>query len=90
MNSLQEIDKKHPIFVSLNPQDQIREDKIFNRHVLEHPLFDITARKAQNLMPLIQGENNSFFCGAYNKYGFHEDGVVSSIKAVEKLKIIDN
>tara|TARA_X000000368_G_scaffold393975_1_gene360127 strand:+ start:40 stop:1296 length:1257 start_codon:yes stop_codon:yes gene_type:complete len=89
MNSLQEIDKKHPIFVSLNPQDQIREDKIFNRHVLEHPLFDITARKAQNLMPLIQGENNSFFCGAYNKYGFHEDGVVSSIEAVEKLKSID-
>ena len=49
----------------------------------------MTARNAQNLMPLIQGKNNSFFCGAYNKYGFHEDGVVSSIKAVEKLKSID-
>ena len=89
MNSLQDIDKKHPIFVSLNPEEQIKEDKIFNKHILEHPLFDMTARNAQNLMPLIQGENNSFFCGAYNKYGFHEDGVVSSIKAVEKLKSID-
>jgi len=89
MNSLQDIDKKHPIFVSLNPEEQIKEDKIFNKHILEHPLFDMTARNAQNLMPLIQGKNNSFFCGAYNKYGFHEDGVVSSIKAVEKLKSID-
>ena len=89
MNSLQDIDNKYPIFVSLNPGEQIKEDKIFNKHILEHPLFDMTARNAQNLMPLIQGENNSFFCGAYNKYGFHEDGVVSSIKAVEKLKSID-
>lgn len=89
MNSLQDIDKKYPIFVSLNPEEQIKEDKIFNKHILEHPLFDMTARNAQNLMPLIQGKNNSFFCGAYNKYGFHEDGVVSSIKAVEKLKSID-
>ncbi len=89
MNSLQDIDKKYPIFVSLNPGEQIKEDKVFNKHILEHPIFDMTARNAQNLMPLIQGENNSFFCGAYNKYGFHEDGVVSSIKAVEKLKSID-
>ena len=89
MNSLQDIDKNYPIFVSLNPEEQIKEDKIFNKHILEHPLFDMTARNAQNLMPLIQGKNNSFFCGAYNKYGFHEDGVVSSIKAVEKLKSID-
>ncbi len=89
MNSLQDIDTKYPIFVSLNPGDQIKEEKVFNRHVLEHPIFDITARNAQNLIPLIQGENKSFFCGAYNKYGFHEDGVVSSIKAVEKLKSID-
>jgi predicted NAD/FAD-binding protein len=90
MNSLQNIDKKYPIFVSLNPGDHIDSSKIFNRHQLEHPIFDLTARNAQKKIPLIQGMNNFFFCGAYNKYGFHEDGVVSSIKAVEKLKIIDN
>jgi predicted NAD/FAD-binding protein len=90
MNSLQNIDKKYPIFVSLNPGDHIDSSKIFNRHQLEHPIFDLTARNAQKKIPLVQGMNNFFFCGAYNKYGFHEDGVVSSIKAVEKLKIIDN
>ena len=89
MNSLQNIDKKYPIFVSLNPGDHIDSSKIFNRHQLEHPIFDLTARNAQKKIPLVQGMNNFFFCGAYNKYGFHEDGVVSSIKAVEKLKSID-
>lgn len=89
MNSLQEIDKKYPIFVSLNPGDQISDDKIINKHTLEHPIFDMSARESQNKIPLIQGKNNNFFCGAYNKYGFHEDGVVSSIKAVEKLREID-
>jgi len=89
MNSLQEIDEKYPIFVSLNPGDQINEDKIINKHTLEHPIFDMSTRKSQNKIPLVQGKNNNFFCGAYNKYGFHEDGVVSSIKAVEKLREID-
>ena len=49
----------------------------------------MSARESQNKIPLIQGKNNNFFCGAYNNYGFHEDGVVSSIKAVEKLREID-
>ncbi len=89
MNSLQNINEKYPIFVSLNPGDHIDNDKIFNKHILEHPIFDISARNAQMKIPLAQGINNSFFCGAYNKYGFHEDGVVSSIKVVEKLKKID-
>ena len=89
MNSLQEIDEKYPIFVSLNPGNQISDDKIINKHTLEHPIFDMSARESQNKIPLIQGKNNNFFCGAYYKYGFHEDGVVSSIKAVEKLREID-
>jgi len=89
MNSLQEIDKKHPIFVSLNPGNQIKENKIINIHTLEHPIFNMSTRKAQNKIPSIQGDNKNFFCGSYNQYGFHEDGVLSSIKAVEKLREID-
>ena len=89
MNSLQNIDERRPIFVSLNPGDHIDNDMIFNKHILEHPIFDISARNSQMKIPQVQGINNSFFCGAYNKYGFHEDGVVSSIEAVKKLKEID-
>ena len=89
MNSLQNIDKKYPIFVSLNPGDKINKDKIYNTHQLEHPIFDYAALEAQNKIPALQGRNLSFFCGAYHKYGFHEDGVLSSIEAVKKLKAID-
>ena len=89
MNSLQNIDERRPIFVSLNPGNHIDNDMIFNKHILEHPIFDISARNSQMKIPQVQGVNNNFFCGAYNKYGFHEDGVVSSIKVVKKLKEID-
>ena len=89
MNSLQSIEIKRPIFVSLNPGGQLDEDKVFNRHTLEHPIFNMDTKNAQKNIPSIQGINHSYFCGAYSKYGFHEDGVVSSIKAVEKLKEID-
>ena len=63
MNSLQEIDKKHPIFVSLNPGNQIKENKIINIHTLEHPIFNMSTRKAQNKIPSIQGDNKNFFAG---------------------------
>ena len=86
---LQNIDKKYPIFVSLNPGEKINKDKIYNTHQLEHPIFDYAALEAQNKIPALQGRNLSFFCGAYHKYGFHEDGVLSSIEAVKKLKAID-
>ena len=89
MNSLQNIEAERPIFVSLNPGGQLDEDKVFNRHTLEHPIFNMDTKNAQKNIPSIQGINHSYFCGAYSKYGFHEDGVVSSIKAVEKLKEID-
>jgi predicted NAD/FAD-binding protein len=54
MNSLQDIDKKYPIFVSLNPENYIDNNKIFNKHILEHPIFDMSARKAQKQIPSIQ------------------------------------
>ena len=61
MNSLQNIDKKYPIFVSLNPGEKINKDKIYNTHQLEHPIFDYAALEAQNKIPALQGRNLSFF-----------------------------
>ena len=90
MNSLQNIDKKYPIFVSLNPGDNINKSKIYDIHELDHPIFNSAALAAQEKIPDLQGRNLTFFCGAYHKYGFHEDGVLSSIEAVSKLKEIDN
>ena len=90
MNSLQNIDKNYPVFVSLNPGDKINKSKIYDIHELDHPIFNSEALVAQERIPDLQGRNLTFFCGAYHKYGFHEDGVLSSIEAVSKLKEIDN
>lgn len=70
-----------PVVVSLNPQ--IRPDPIYTHTCIEysHPIFDKEAIKTQQKLYKIQGLKNSFYCGAWTKYGFHEDGFQSG-KAV--------
>lgn len=85
MNNLQKIDKNYPLFVTLNPIDQPREDKIFNKHIFHHPIFDQKAIAAQEKIPSIQGIKNSYYCGAYTRYGFHEDGILSAVNVAKIL-----
>jgi len=87
MNNLQEIDHKYPLFVTLNPNQPISEDKIFAKFNYEHPIFDSNAVAAQSKIEEIQGLDRIYFCGAYQKYGFHEDGIASAIKALNKMEI---
>ena len=79
MNNLQKIDHKYPLFVTLNPIDPIHDKDVFARHQYEHPIFDQETINAQKLLPQIQGKRNMWFCGAWTKYGFHEDGLNSAI-----------
>ena len=85
MNNLQNIDHKFPLFVTLNPNQEIDSNKIFARFVYEHPVFDSTAVAAQERIPKIQGTDRLYFCGAYQKYGFHEDGISSALSAINKM-----
>lgn len=85
MNRLQSIDKSHPLFVTLNPTRPIRHEKIFDEHLFTHPIFTREAIEAQKLMPTIQGRRNLWFCGAYQRYGFHEDGLLSAINVAKAL-----
>jgi predicted NAD/FAD-binding protein len=85
MNSLQGIDKNYPLFVTLNPNREIAEDKIFDRHVFDHPVFDFGALAAQAVLKQIQGQRNTWFCGAHLGHGFHEDGLVSAMRVAEAL-----
>jgi len=87
MNNLQNIDAKYPLFVTLNPSQEISEDKIFARFNYEHPIFDSQAVAAQSKIESIQGLDKIYFCGAYQKNGFHEDGISSAISAINKLKV---
>ena len=87
MNNLQNIDHKYPLFVTLNPNSDIKKSDIFNSFIYEHPIFDTSAIKAQKELPKIQGINNIYFCGAYHANGFHEDGISSALRVVNLLDV---
>ncbi len=85
MNRLQNITSHKPIIVTLNPSRMPEKSTIFDEHIFEHPVFDEAAISAQERIDSIQGLNNTWYCGAYLKYGFHEDGFASGVKVAEKI-----
>lgn len=85
MNNLQNINGNYPVFVTLNPNEEIAKDKIFNSFIYEHPIFDEQAVLAQDKIESIQGIDGLYFCGAYQKYGFHEDGLNSALNVINRL-----
>ncbi len=85
MNSLQRIDKRHPLFVTINPARKIDQKDIFDSCTFAHPVFDFAAIRAQKALMDIQGRNNTWYCGAYLGHGFHEDGLVSAMCVAEQL-----
>jgi predicted NAD/FAD-binding protein len=87
MNSLQGIDEQYPLFVTLNPITPIAPDKIFDMHEFMHPVFTTAAIAAQPEIQKLEGERNTWFCGAHLGYGFHEDGLQSAIKIIRKMGI---
>lgn len=80
MNSLQSIDESDPLFVTLNPVREIAEEDTYDTADFRHPIFDRAAIAAQTEMTKIQGERNTWYCGAYLGFGFHEDGYASAMK----------
>jgi len=85
MNNLQGIDKRYPLFVTLNPAKPIAPEDTFDTHLFAHPVFDFAAMRAQTDIMAMQGARNTWFCGAYLGYGFHEDGLKSGMKVAEML-----
>ena len=85
MNRLQNLDMRHPLFVTLNPTREIAPAKIIGSYDYTHPLFDQRALDAQQQLWRLQGRRNTWFCGAYFGFGFHEDGLQSGLAAAESL-----
>lgn len=74
------------LFITLNPVIPIDESKILAEMVYEHPQFTCEAVRAQlELQDVIQGENRSWFCGAFARYGFHEDAMMMGLDVAERL-----
>ncbi len=84
MNNLQNLDPERPLFVSLNPVEPPRDEMVFRTFTYAHPQFDRAALTAQRRLPEIQGQRNTWFCGAWTGYGFHEDGLASGLAVAER------
>lgn len=83
MNILQGLDAATQFCVTLNNNNAIDESRILKRMRYHHPVFTPAGIAAQQRQHEINGNNRTYFCGAYWRYGFHEDGVVSALNAIE-------
>jgi predicted NAD/FAD-binding protein len=84
MNRLQNIECDVPLFVTLNPPRPPRAGMLLHSEVYEHPIFDAKAISAQRKLWLLQGQRNTWFCGAYFGAGFHEDGLQAGLAVAEQ------
>lgn len=87
MNRLQRLDKRHPLFVTLNPSHAPRPESVKASFVYTHPLFDQAALAAQRDLWRLQGRRNTWFCGSYFGYGFHEDALQSGLAVAENFGV---
>jgi predicted NAD/FAD-binding protein len=85
MNLLQNLDRRYPIFVTLNPTREIAADKIVRSFNYTHPLFDRKAVEAQQHLWRLQGQRHTFFAGSYFGAGFHEDALQAGLAAAEAV-----
>jgi predicted NAD/FAD-binding protein len=85
MNRLQSIDLRAPLFVTLNPLHEPRDENVIARLSYDHPSFDGKALAAQKRLSEIQGADRIWYCGSYFGYGFHEDAFTSGLNVAQAL-----
>ncbi len=83
MNILQRLDAPDPFLVTLNRSDAIDPARVVKSIAYRHPHFTAAAVAAQARHREVNGAQRTYYCGAYWKNGFHEDGVVSALAALE-------
>ena len=85
INQLQNLKIEKNIFLTINPYREIPSDKIFKKVSFTHPYYDTEALLNQSRLYKIQNKKNILFCGSYFGYGFHEDGIKSTIEMLKTL-----
>ncbi|MDA7551902.1 FAD-dependent oxidoreductase, partial [Rhodobacteraceae bacterium] len=86
MNSLQPIPKDDPHFVTLNTTRTIKQELIYDQATFRHPVYDLAALQAQQNIAAQNGKNHTWFCGAWMKNGFHEDGLSSALDVATAIE----
>ena len=86
MNRLQRLTCDEQYFVTLNSAEMIDPDRIIAEIDYSHPVFTAEGVNAQARQEELNGADRTYFCGAYWRYGFHEDGVVSALSALKHFE----
>lgn len=85
MNLLQGLPASQPFFLTLNPVVPPARERVFHQVEYTHPFFDAAALRSQEELWSLQGRRNTWFCGSYFGYGFHEDALQSGLAVAEQL-----
>ena len=85
MNSLQPIPLNDPLFVTLNSTRNIDQNKIYDQVTMRHPVYDLGVLSAQKDISMNNGQNRTWFSGAWMKNGFHEDGLSSGLDVARSI-----
>jgi predicted NAD/FAD-binding protein len=88
MNRLQGVSERENYFVSLNSRSRIALEKRRLELEYEHPLFNLAALEGQQRLPALNRAGDltrTYYCGAYFRYGFHEDGLLSALNLCEQI-----
>ena len=86
LNRLQPLATKQNYFVTLNPIQTI--ENVIRKLIYHHPLFDQDTIRAQRELSEIQGGGGVYYAGAWTRYGFHEDGLLSAVKVAKHMGIL--
>ncbi|MBJ3764119.1 FAD-dependent oxidoreductase [Maribius pontilimi] len=90
MNSLQPIPKDDPMFVTLNGSQPLDPRLIYDEVSFAHPVYDLGAVQAQQDIRRFNGAQSTWFCGAWMRNGFHEDGFATARDVVEAIAARDS
>lgn len=85
LKRLQRLPTRTPYLVTLNRTDAIEPSLIHGRFAYQHPQYDARAIRGQARHDELNGQNHTFYCGAYWGYGFHEDGVASALRVARRF-----
>jgi predicted NAD/FAD-binding protein len=85
MNSLQPIPLDDPLFVTLNSTHNIDKNKIYDQVNMRHPVYDLGVLTAQKDISMNNGQNRTWFSGAWMRNGFHEDGLSSGLEVARSI-----
>jgi predicted NAD/FAD-binding protein len=87
INRLQPVPFASPVMVTMNPVDAPREDRVLATFDYHHPVFLEGSDEAKRRVAALQGRSRTWFCGAWTRYGFHEDGLVSAVNVARQMGV---